>query len=102
MPNRYKNINVTETDTGRQYRRSVIYPDIEVSDQDIYVIATDGDRYDTLAQIYYGDPSLWWIISTANSSSNRASLIPDPGTQIRIPYNKQEAVNSFESLNSNR
>lgn len=102
MPNRYKNIRVTQTEDGRPYRRSVIYPDIEATDQDIYVIATDTDRYDTLAQVYYGDPSLWWIISTANSSSNRASLSPTPGTQIRIPYNKQEAINEFNSLNLTR
>ena len=102
MPNRYKNIQVTQTENGRPYRRSTIYPDLPTSDQDIYVIATDGDRYDTLAQTYYGDSSLGWIISTANSSSNRASLNPTPGTQIRIPYNKQEAVNLFTSLNSNR
>lgn len=102
MPNRYKNITVTQTQEGRPYRRSVIYPDIEISDQDIYVIATEGDRYDTLAQTYYGDSTLWWIISTANSSSNRASLIPNLGIQIRIPYNKQEAINQFNSLNSNK
>jgi len=102
MPNRYANINITKTENRRPYRRTVIYPDIPVSDQDIYVFSTDGDRYDTLAQVYYGDASLWWIISTANPSSNRASLIPTPGTQIRIPYNKTEAVNLFNSLNANR
>jgi|TARA_E500000318_G_C3552828_1_gene209717 hypothetical protein len=102
MPNRYKNITVTKTNLGRTYRRSTIYPDIPVTDQDIYVIVADGDRYDILAQTYYGDPSLWWVIATANSSNNRASLNPISGTQIRIPYNKQEAVNLFNSLNNNR
>ena len=25
-----------------------------------------GDRLDTLAQAYYGDPRLWWVIAQAN------------------------------------
>jgi len=102
MPNRYKNIKLNKLDTGRTYRRNAIYPEIPTSDKDIYVIATDGDRYDTLAQTYYGDPTLWWVISSANPSSNRASIIPILGTQIRIPYNKQQAINQFNSLNLNR
>lgn len=102
MPNRYRNIRVVQNENGRKYRRSVIYPTIEPSDSDIYLIATEGDRYDTLAQTYYGDPSLWWIVATANSTSNRASLVPNPGTQIRIPYNKQEIINEFNSLNTIR
>lgn len=102
MPKRYKNITITNTDEGRRYRTNAIYPEIPPSDNDTYIIATGADRYDTLAQQYYGDSSLWWIISSANATANRASLIPTPGLQIRIPYNKQEAVNSFNSINRTR
>lgn len=102
MPKRYKNINTTVTDEGRRYRVNAIYPEIPPSENDIYIIATGADRYDTLAQQYYGDSSLWWIISASNPEANTASLIPTPGLQIRIPYNKQDAVNSFNSLNRTR
>ena len=57
---------------------------------------------DNLAQQYYGDATLWWIILTANSNVNRASIVPDPGIQIRIPYSKQEVIDSFNNLNRTR
>jgi hypothetical protein len=102
LANRYRKIGTTANSDGRRYRRNPIYPEIPLSTEDIYIIATEGDRYDTLATTYYGDPTLWWIISTANSSSNRASLVPTLGSQIRIPSNKQQAINLFDSLNLNR
>lgn len=102
MPNRYKNIKSLVSNNGFRYRSNAVYPDIPESDRDIYVVTSVGDRYDKLAQQYYGDSTLWWIIATANSSSNRSNLIPTPGTQIRIPYNKQEVINSFNNLNRTR
>lgn len=102
MPKRYLNNRVLRTENGRRYRTNTVYPDIPVSENDIYLITSAEDRYDTLAQIYYGDPSLWWIISTANSTSNRASLYPNPGVQIRIPSNKQEVLSLYDDLNSSR
>ena len=102
MAKRYNNITTRVNENGRRYRRNPIYPIIPTTSEDIYIIATEGDRYDTLANTYYGDSSLWWIISSANSSSNRASLLPNLGTQIRIPYDKQVAINLFNSLNLNR
>jgi len=102
MPVRYKTIEELKSPQGRRYYKNAIYPDIPVSENDIYLITSAEDRYDTLAQIYYGDPSLWWIISTANSTSNRASLYPNPGVQIRIPSNKQEVLSLYDDLNSSR
>jgi len=102
MPKRYLNSRVLRTENGRRYKTNTIYPDIPVSENDIYLIASAEDRYDTLAQVYYGDSSLWWILSTANSTSNRASLYPNPGLQIRIPANKQEILSLYDDLNANR
>ena len=42
------------------------YPNIPLQFSDNYVITTIGDRFDLLAQQYYNDSSLWWIISIAN------------------------------------
>ena len=102
MPKRYTKIATTTTDTGRRYKFNAVYPDIPATENDIYVVATAGDRLDTLAQHYYGDSTLWWIISAANSNINKASLIPTPGEQIRIPANKQEVIGLFNELNSTR
>jgi len=65
--------------------KKVRYPSISLDFSDIYVYIAQGDRYDTLAQIYYGDSSLWWIISLSNPSQGAISLIPELGSQIRIP-----------------
>ena len=45
---------------------SIRYPKIRLSANDLYVITTSGDRLDLLANEYYQDIGLWWIISTAN------------------------------------
>ena len=53
---------------GKRYYAGVKYPQIPNSVDDTYVYAEDGDRYDQLALQYYGDPSLWWVISIANET----------------------------------
>lgn len=102
MPKRYTKIRTTQTETGRRYKFNAIFPDIPEDERDIYVITTAGDRLDNLAQQYYGDSTLWWIISAANSNIDKASIIPTPGQQIRIPYNKENVVNSYNNLNRTR
>jgi hypothetical protein len=65
---------------------NVKYPSIPRGSQDIYVYVTEGDRYDVLAQTYYDDSTLWWVIARANATiSSTDSLYPSPGSQIRIP-----------------
>ncbi len=62
--NRYKNTKIlNQPETNIKYYRDIKYPIIPLSINDIYVITGIGDRYDRLAQQYYEDSSLWWIIS---------------------------------------
>ncbi len=44
---------------------------------------TVGDRYWTLAQKYYNDKSLWWIIARFNNKPTEGHV--SPGDEIRIP-----------------
>jgi hypothetical protein len=92
---------VDRTEKGTRYYRSVIYPDIPVTADDIYVITTGGDRYDTLAQQFYGDSSLWWVIATANNSK-KDSLVVAQGIQLRIPNDPGAARRSFDDVNRTR
>lgn len=96
---RYSKVPIIKTTEGREYRTTVLYPEIPLSENDYYVISTSGDRYDILAQQFYKDHTLWWIIAAANNSE-RASLILEPGVQIRIPADKEGAIAGFENLNS--
>jgi|TARA_R110000803_G_scaffold108197_2_gene176437 hypothetical protein len=79
------------------------YPEIPRSFEDIYVFTTQKDRYDIMANKYYNDDSLWWIISSANPSYIQDSIIPDIGIQLRIPSpNRVPAIlEEYESLNNN-
>lgn len=101
MANRYRNIEQYKTDEGRRYLRNPIYPDIPVTEDDIYVITTGGDRYDTLALQFYGDSSLWWIIASSNVSK-RDGLIVEPGVQLRIPASKDQALRLYSEVNEKR
>ena len=99
--NRYKNIATATTDTGKEYRTNPIYPGIPPSAEDFYIVSTVGDRYDTLALKFYGDSRLWWIIASANNFT-KASLVLEPGVQIRIPARKEEAIQLYNDINANR
>jgi hypothetical protein len=83
---RYSRINIIRTPESPKIRYvNVIYPQIPLDSQDIYVYTTQGDRYDTLALSFYKDSSLWWIINRANPNQDSASLFPSVGAQLRIP-----------------
>lgn len=97
---RYSNIQVLTKDSKKYYTNSV-YPTIPESEDDIYLIASEGDRYDKLALQFYEDSSLWWIIAASNNEQ-RAALIPTPGSQIRIPANKELALQLYREINSSR
>jgi len=78
-----------------------IYPDIPLSDTDYYVITTNGDRLDILADQFYSDSTLWWILASANALPGD-SLVPTPGTQLRVPTNIQAILNQYKSINNIR
>lgn len=70
--------------TGRQKEKTLILDAVPESEQDIYVSTTAQTRLDMLAEEYYNDASLWWVIARANSLT---SLIVKDGKVIRIPSN---------------
>ena len=98
MAQRYSNIDSLLTSGGKRYRKNAIYPTIPQSPDDTYIITTSGDRYDQLAQQFYGDQRLWWVIAMANNSK-KDGLIVKPGVQLRIPADGQGAKALFEQLN---
>lgn len=101
MPHRYTDIQKLNTLEGRRYITNPLYPTIPETADDIYVITVQGDRYDLLAQSYYGDVNLWWIIATANNA-NTDDLAIKPGLQIRIPVSKDLAISLYNQLNEVR
>ena len=98
---RYKDIQERNSNTGKRYKATTIYPAIPLSENDTYVITVGGDRYDTLAQEFYNDSRLWWIIATANTA-DRDTLNLTPGTQLRIPDNTSKILEEYEIFNKTR
>lgn len=105
--NRYQNTSLIKINNKICYQTTK-YPEIPLTDNDVYVYTVQGDRFDALALQYYGDQSLWWIISIANTAIAGTSLPSDlpqnslvipEGKQIRIPANYAEVLNSFKQLN---
>jgi phage tail protein X len=66
---------------------------------DIYVYSTAGDRLDLLAQQYYNDSTLWWVISISNPNLIQDSYYIPEGFQIRIPANISRILTQYKALN---
>ena len=106
--NRYQNIPKIKIDGNLVYQTSR-YPEVQLSENDIYVYTTQGDRFDILAQQYYKDSSLWWVISIANTGNAGAdtlvslpqnTLVIPQGIQIRIPANYVNVIRNFTAINT--
>ena len=99
MPSRLNYIAKKRTN-NRRYYVNIKYPEIPLSVNDMYIITTVGDRLDTLADEFFNDVDLWWIITTSNPDViRRDSLNLPPGIEIRIPDNVQGIIEAFEALN---
>ena len=101
MPNKLRNIKVKrDLITKNRYYKNIEYPEIPISENDVYIISKITDRLDLLAKDYYNDVKLWWVISKANPNKiQRDSLFINPGIQIRIPSDIEAIYNAFEKLN---
>jgi|TARA_B100001094_G_C18172102_1_gene795722 hypothetical protein len=95
----FKKSNEYKTLKGKRYYGTTKYPNVPLNYEDTYVYAEIGDRFDQLAQQYYGDSSLWWIISIANNSLNQGSYFITPGIQLRIPSQVGSIISSYNELN---
>lgn len=82
-----------------KYRASTRYPDIPLSEDDVFLYTMRGDRLDNLAHQFYNDVTLWWILQIANPDLPNDSLYPTIGYQLRVPSNISEILTDYEQLN---
>ena len=104
--NRYADIEILKTTNndlrtqGTRYIVNTKYPTVSLNENDIYVITEWGDRFESLAFRFYGDVTLWWIISIANPNLvDFSSLFLPIGSQIRIPQDISPIIDSYNDLN---
>lgn len=96
----YSNVKVLkDVFTGRRYYENVKYPQIPLSEFDIYIETVFGDRLDVIADDYYGNTGDYWIIAAANGLIGDSLSVP-PGTQLRIPTDVASVKAAFNKLNN--
>ena len=96
---RYKNNAIKKDKNNIRYYKPTIVSNIPLKDSDIFAFPIYGDRFDTIAQRYYNDSNLWWIIAKANELSD-GTLAPDPLKKLRIPLEIDDILNSLIKNNS--
>ena len=100
MRNRTQYIKSNKNNQGKSYYQPLRYPFIPLSSDDLYILTSVGDRLDSLANQFYNDVRLWWIISSANPHIvRRDSYALKPNLEIRIPANMSKILKDFEKLN---
>lgn len=93
---RYKE---TQKVAGKYYTSKL--PLYEIRDTDLYIFSREGDRLDSLANSFYSDPTLWWIIANANNLGKGSLMIP-PGIQLRIPNPIDDIRERLETIEKER
>ena len=94
---RYSNTGIKRDKSGVRVYNTTFYPSIPIDDSDQFIYTKFGDRVDALANEYYGDVTLWWIISKANGIKRQAGL--KPRQLLRIPGQVEEILSNFRDLN---
>lgn len=100
MQSRYQNIPTTKLNvTGSLYYQTNVYPTVQPTDTDYYVITTINDRLDLIAFDFYQDTSLWWVIASANALPGD-SIYPPVGIQLRIPTDVKTILGQYNIVNN--
>lgn len=97
--NRYLSTKIDKRWDGSRVYLTTIYPRVPVAENDVYIISKETDKLDVLADKYYKDKTLWWIIAQANKVGKGGMSIEE-GIQIRIPVNISRIVQNFININS--
>lgn len=96
--NRYPKSSSNKRFDGKRVQLTTSYPTIPVSPNDVYITSKETDFLDALAQKYYRDATLWWIIARANGIAG--TMIAPIGKQLRIPMNTQSVLSRFFNANT--
>lgn len=93
---RYSTTSVIRDSNEQRRKATTIISNIPVSVSDIYIQITSSDRLDKLANTFYGDSTLWWVIATANNLGKGTIVVPQ-NVILRIPgkSNIQQIINNI-------
>lgn len=82
---RYNNTLIRRDKNGERYLSTQNRSTIPKLDTDILIIGKMGQTLTGLANEYYGDVNLWWVIARANPECFEGGINVKIGTEYRIP-----------------
>lgn len=82
--NRYATTPTIKDNNEIPRRATTILPVIPISATDTYIVTTSPERLDKLANTFYGDTTLWWVIAAANGLGKGSFIVPS-NRNLRIP-----------------
>jgi len=97
---RYAATDIIKDGNGKRKRSTTIVPNVTTNVNDVYIITTTADRLDKLANTFYDDATLWWVIAAANGLG-KGSLVVPANTKLRIPA-KTDFIDNVIQTNSTR
>ena len=83
---------------GKRVLLTTIYPEIPISESDIYVTTDQSQRLDQLSLKYYKDAQYWWVLAQANNLGKGSLAVP-AGIQLRIPIDFGNIISTFSNVN---
>lgn len=84
MSSRYQSTLQIQDNNGKRRAQTWIYAISTSTIDDIFIKTTTPERLDNLANDFYSDPQLWWLIAAANGLGKGSLMIPE-NTSLRIP-----------------
>jgi hypothetical protein len=95
---RYATNSILRNNDGMRRFTTSIIPVMPVSNKDVYIQTTSIERLDKLANIFYDDSTLWWVIATANGLGKGTIVVPK-NVKLRIPSidNMQQIINNINN-----
>ena len=89
---RYLN-KLIQTNSEKLRQQTTILPNV-VGMSDTYIQTITIERLDTLADRFYGDATLWWVIAAANGIGKGTLRVPR-GVKLRIPNITSDEVITY-------
>lgn len=96
---RATNVDQVDPRFNKQIKTTTIIPKITTKTTDNVIIASTIDRLDNLANRFYKDRTLWWVIAAANNLPGD-SLFVEPGTQLIIPKDVASITTKLDTINN--
>jgi nucleoid-associated protein YgaU len=89
---RYLN-KLIQTNSEKLRQQTTILPNV-VGVSDTYIQTITVERLDTLADRFYGDATMWWVIAAANGIGKGTLRVPR-GVKLRIPNITSDEVITY-------